>query len=39
MYGDIFFKIAAEMRKPEIQDYFTKLIQRVMPKNTAQIVG
>jgi 1-pyrroline-5-carboxylate dehydrogenase len=39
MYGDIFFKIAAEMRKPEIQDYFTKLIQRVMPKSTAQIIG
>lgn len=39
MYGDIFFRIAAEMRKPEIQDFFVKLIQRVMPKSTPQVTG
>ncbi len=39
MYGDIFFKIAEGMRKPEIQDFFVKLVQRVMPKSTAQVVG
>lgn len=39
MYGEIFFKIAAELKKPEIQDFFVKLVQRVMPKSTAQVVG
>ena len=27
------------MRKPEIQDYFAKLTQRVMPKSTPQVNG
>lgn len=39
MYGDIFFRIAAEMRKPEIQDYFAKLTQRVMPKSFPQVTA
>ena len=39
MYGDIFFRIASEMRKPEIQDFFVKLTQRVMPKSTPQVTG
>jgi 1-pyrroline-5-carboxylate dehydrogenase len=39
MYGDIFFRIAAEMRKPEVQDYLVKLTQRVMPKSWAQVTG
>lgn len=39
MYGDIFFKIAEEMRKPQVQDFFVKLTQRVMPKSWAQVVG
>lgn len=29
MWGDLFFKIAAEMRKPEVELYFAQLIQRV----------
>ena len=32
-------KIAAEMRKPEVEEYFVKLTQRVMPKSTAQVRG
>ena len=32
-------RIAAEMRKPEIEEYFVKLTQRVMPKSTAQVRG
>ena len=32
-------KIAAEMKKPEVQDFFVKLTQRVMPKSTGQVTG
>ena len=38
-YGEIFLKIATEMRKPEVENFFVKLIQRVMPKSTAQVLG
>ena len=30
MWGDISFKIAQELRKKDVEDYFTKLIQRVL---------
>lgn len=39
MWGDLFFKIAAEMRKPEVELYFAQLIQRVMPKSMTQCKG
>ena len=39
MYGDIFFKIAENMRKPEVHNFFTKLTQRVMPKSWVQSAG
>ena len=39
MYGDIFFRIAEEMRKPEVLDFFVKLTQRVMPKSKIQVTG
>lgn len=39
MYGDILFKLAAEMRKPEVEEYFIKLISRVFPKSYAQAKG
>lgn len=26
MWGDLFFKIAAELRKPEVETFFTRLI-------------
>lgn len=38
-YGDIYFKIAAEMRKKEVETFFTKLIQRTMPKSWVQCLG
>ena len=37
--GEIFMKIATEMKKPEVEDFFVKLTQRVMPKSTAQCLG
>ena len=37
--GEIFLKIASEMRKPEVESFFVKLMQRVMPKSTAQVTG
>jgi len=36
MYGDVSFRVAEEMRKPEVVDFFTKCIQRVVPKSYAQ---
>lgn len=39
MYGDVFFRIAQEMRKKEVEDFFIKLIQRVMPKSDVQCRG
>lgn len=30
MWGDLCFKIAQELRKPEVEQYFARLIQRVM---------
>eukprot|EP00959_Pyramimonas_sp_CCMP1952_P288199 6026569-Pyramimonas_sp.AAC.2 len=39
MYGDITFKAAQEMRKPEVVDFFAKCIQRVVPKSYKQAVA
>ena len=39
MYGDITAKLVAEMRKPEVETFFTRLIQRVVPKSEAQCRG
>ncbi len=39
MYGDVFFKIAQEMRKKEVEAFWTRLIQRVMPKSDIQCLG
>lgn len=39
MYGDITFKVAAAMREREVEDFFTELIQRVMPKSDGQARG
>ncbi|KAL6765529.1 aldehyde dehydrogenase [Haematococcus lacustris] len=36
MYGDVSFRVAQEMRKPEVADFFARLIQRVAPKSWAQ---
>jgi hypothetical protein len=39
MYGQITFRVAQEMRKPEVADFFAKLIQRTSPKSYAQAYG
>ena len=38
-FGEIFLRIATEMRRPEVEDFFVRLIQRVMPKSRAQVLG
>ncbi len=38
-YGDVLFRLGEEMRKPEVENFFTKLIQRFMPKSDAQARG
>lgn len=39
MYGRASQKMAAEMYKPEVEDFFVKLIQRVCPKHYDQAYG
>lgn len=39
LLGDITAKIAAEMRKDDVTHHFARLIQRVVPKSTAQAVA
>lgn len=39
MYGDVSAKLAAELRKPAVNDHFCRLIQRVAPKSYAQAKG
>ena len=39
MLGDVCAKSAELMRDPEIELFFAKLIQRVMPKSIAQCLG
>jgi len=39
LYGDVSFRVAAEMRKPEVADFFARLIQRVAPKSYAQAMA
>ena len=36
MYGDVSARVAEEMRKPDVADFFARLIQRVAPKSYAQ---
>lgn len=39
LYGAISARMAEEMRKPEVADYFARLIQRVAPKHYAQAMA
>lgn len=39
MYGAVCAKVAEEMRKPEVADFFARLIQRTSPKSYAQALG
>lgn len=36
LYGDVSFRVAEALRKPEVQDFFARLIQRVAPKSWDQ---
>ena len=36
MLGDVMARGAAELRKPEVREFFTKLIQRLVAKSWAQ---
>ena len=39
MYGEVSAKVAEEMRRPEVLNFFARLIQRVAPKSYAQAVA
>lgn len=39
MWGDITAQAAAEMRRPEVEEHFARLIQRTSPKSHAQARG
>ena len=39
MLGDVMAKGAQELGKPEVQEYFAKLIQRLVPKSWPQCIG
>lgn len=39
MYGDISAKVAAELAKPDVAEFFAKLIQRVAPKSYPQAMA
>ena len=39
MLGDVMARGTAELRKPEVNEYFTKLIQRLVGKSWAQCTG
>ena len=39
LYGAVCFRIAEEMRKPQVLDYFCRLLQRVIPKSDTQVLG
>ncbi|MCB9640177.1 MAG: aldehyde dehydrogenase family protein [Myxococcales bacterium] len=39
LYGDVSAKAAAALRDPEVFDFFTRCVQRVMPKSYAQAMG
>lgn len=37
MWGDVTARAAAELRRPEVEDHFARLIQRTSPKSYAQV--
>jgi len=39
MIGEVMVKAAAELGKPEVTEYFAKLIQRLVPKSWPQAMG
>jgi 1-pyrroline-5-carboxylate dehydrogenase len=39
LYGDICAKAGYALKQPEVETFFTRLIQRVSPKSYAQALG
>ncbi|KAI8477378.1 MAG: aldehyde dehydrogenase [Monoraphidium minutum] len=39
LYGEVCAKVAEEMRRPEVLDYFSRLVQRTSPKSYPQAVA
>ncbi len=39
LYGDVCSRAAIELRKPEVADFFAKLIQRFSPKSYPQALA
>lgn len=39
LYADVCFAVAAELRKPEVEDFFVRCIQRTMPKSHGQALA
>lgn len=39
LYGAVSAKVAEEMRKPQVQDLFAKLIMRTSPKSYVQVLN
>ncbi|KAK9861812.1 hypothetical protein WJX84_005199 [Apatococcus fuscideae] len=39
LYGDVSAKVAEELRKPEVADFFARLVQRVSPKSYSQAMA
>lgn len=39
LYGDVSFRVAAELRRPEVEQFFARLIQRVAPKSLVQALA
>lgn len=39
LYGDVSFRVAEALRKPEVEGFFARLIQRVAPKSWDQAVA
>eukprot|EP00877_Chromochloris_zofingiensis_P001060 jgi/Chrzof1/10955/Cz05g18170.t1 len=39
LYGEVSAKVAEQMRRREVEDFFARLVQRTSPKSYAQAVG
>lgn len=39
MYGDVSFRVAEQLRRPDVAEFFARLIQRVAPKSHAQVAA
>ena len=39
LYGDVSARVAQMLRDPEVEHFFTRLIQRVAPKSYVQAKG